>query len=68
MNSIQKNSLLNILAAAQNSAKPLNEDDKKALKSWSVFALKGLMKCGWSIVLPTKLQICGASRMSGLAR
>ena len=68
MNSIQKNSLLNILAAAQNSAKPLNEDDKKALKELERLCAEGLMKCGWSIVLPTKLQICGASRMSGLAR
>lgn len=32
MNTIQKKSLRNIIAAAQNSAKPLDEDDKKTLK------------------------------------
>ena len=41
MSSIQKNSLLNILAAAQNSAKPLNEDDKKALKELERLCAEG---------------------------
>lgn len=41
MNIIQKKSLLNIIAAAQNSAKPLDEDDKKALKELEQLCTEG---------------------------